>query len=184
MDDRELVINAKKDIRNFNFLYEKYVSKLYSYCYSRVGFNKELTEDITSDTFVKAIEKFDSFVYQGKPFIVWLYTIAHNLIVDHYRKSKEVAFADSEEIYFKEEEIDYLENLSEEETSQMILKHTKNLPDELRNIFSLKHTEDLTFKEIAKMVGKEEGAIKMQYYRGLELLKKNILDAKDLLQNN
>ena len=76
--DLQLIQAARADLDNFKLLYEKYVKAVFRYTYNRSGRKKELAEDITSETFVKAIEKFHTFDYKNKPFVTWLYTIAHN----------------------------------------------------------------------------------------------------------
>lgn len=174
-EDKQLIEDAKADLDNFKFLYKKYVKAVFGYCYHRLGKNKDISEDITSETFVKAIDKFSSFEYQEKPFVVWLYTIAHNLIVDYYRSKKEHNISlDSMVIPPSDQAEGILERLSREELAQRIDAKKRQLPDELANIFTLRHTEELTFAEIAKLLGRTEGAVKMQYYRGLELLKRLI----------
>lgn len=171
-EEKQLIESAKQDLGNFKHLYDKYVKAVYRYCYYRLGKNKEVAEDITSETFVKAIEKFHMFTYRNKPFVVWLYTIAHNLIVDHYRSKKErnVSF-DNLVIPPAEEADEIIDELSREDLKERISAKTSMLPDDLNHLFTLRHTEGLTFPEIAKLLGKSEGAVKMKYYRGLDFLK-------------
>ena len=175
-DEKAIIEEAKKDLSHFKVLYNRYIKAVYRYCYQRLGKNRELAEDITSETFVKAIDKFHTFKYKEKPFVVWLYTIAHNLIVDHYRSKKEKNISlDSLLIQPPDNSEEILNKLSKEELIEKINKKTSELPDEIANIFTLRHTENLSFAEIAKLVGKTEGAVKMQYYRGIKYLKKLIL---------
>lgn len=175
--DKKLIDKAKEDISNFTPLYKKYRKAVFRYVYNRVSRKKELAEDITSETFVKAIDNFDSFKFRNKPFVVWLYTIAHNLIVDYFRSKKERNISlDNLPIPPKDISEDQILKLSREELKEQIKQVSPKLSDELNNIFTLKHTEDLTFSEIAQLIGKTEGAVKMQYYRGLEKL-------KDLIEN-
>lgn len=172
MNDQALIQAAKTDISAFTPLYEKYVKVLFRYCYYRSGRNKELAEDITSETFVKAIEKFHTFEYRKKPFVVWLYSIAHNLIIDHYRSKKERNVSlDAMLIPPMDDAEEIIDSLSQDEIQQTVSRHINKLPDELKNIFTLKHTEELTFAQIGNLIGKTEGAVKMQYYRGIETLK-------------
>jgi RNA polymerase sigma-70 factor (ECF subfamily) len=172
VEEQNLIKMAKEDIDNFKVLYKKYSQKLYRYCFYRLGKNKEMTEDIVSETFVKAIEKFGTFEFANKPFIVWLYTIAHNLIIDLYRDKKEGNVSlDALPIPPKEESTEIIEKLSMEELIDKIDKKSKDLPDIVRNIFTLRHTEDLTFAQIGNLLGLSEGAVKMRYYRGIEALK-------------
>jgi len=174
--DENLIKAAKEDLSNFKMLYEKYVKAVFRYCYKRLGNNRELAEDITSETFVKAIEKFDTYTYRNKSFVAWLYTISHNLIVDYYRDKKERNISLDELPQFsKKEEETILSKLSEEEVKEEVVEKAKNLSDSLQNIFTLRLTEDLTFAQIAKMVGGTEGSVKMKYYRGIKSIRRKIL---------
>lgn len=171
-NDKQLITKAKQDISNFKALYQKYVSDIYRYCYYRLYKNQDIAEDITSETFVKAIEKFDTYEYANKPFVVWLYAIAHNLIVDHYRSKKEGNISlDSLVIPPADETEEILDTMTKDDIKAQIQESITKLPHDLQNIFTLKHVEDLTFAQIGKLLGKSEGAIKMQYYRGLDALK-------------
>jgi len=180
ISDKELIKAAKTDLSNFKLLYRKYLKAVFRYCYSRVGKNRDLAEDITSETFVKAIEKFDNYQYQSKPFVVWLYTIAHNLIVDYYRSRKErnISF-DSMVVQPAEEGVDITDELSREDLINQINEIAKDLPEELNHLFTLRFTEDLTFGEIGQLLDKSEASVKMQFYRGLDLLRKLITERKE-----
>ena len=169
--EEEIIRETKEDLSGFAVLYEKYFKAVYRYCYKRVGLNKSLAEDITSETFVKAIENFDKFDYRGKPFVAWLYQIAHNLIVDYFRSKKEQNVSlDTLAIPPAEDKESLLSTLSKDELKRKIKDNLGKLPDEVRNLFTLKLTEDLTFKQIARTLDDTEGAVKMRYYRGIKLL--------------
>ncbi len=176
ISDKNLIEAAKEDIANFKPLYEKYLKAVYRYCYNRLGRNKELAEDITSETFVKAIEKFQTFMYRNISFVAWLYTIAHNLIVDYYRDKGErnVSIEDVPQ-FDKSKAEDVLVKLSKEEMKEEVIGKAAELSDEMQNIFTLRHTEDLTFSQIAKLVGGTEGSIKMKYYRGIRKIQNMII---------
>jgi len=170
--DKQLILDTQRDLKNFTFLYEKYVKAVFRYAYNRSGRNREIAEDITSETFVKAIEKFQTFNFRDKPFVTWLYTIAHNLIVDHYRskRSQNISF-DSLNVQPSEQSDEIIDTLSKDELKRIVQDKAKELPDDVRNIFTLRYTESLTFGQVAKLLGKSEGSVKMKYYRGLDLLK-------------
>lgn len=171
-DDKQLVENAKRDISDFTPLYEKYVDTIYRYCYNRVNRNKDLAEDLTSEVFMKAIDNFDSFAYEGKPFVTWLYRISHNLIVDHFKakKNQNISF-DSLLVNPPDESDSIINELSKEELIGHIKDSMEELPEKVREIIALKHVEDYTFKQIGDVLGKSESAVKMQYYRSLDIVK-------------
>jgi len=178
-DDKKLVEAAKADISNFKLLYEKYFKAVFRYAYNRLGRNRELAEDITSETFVKAIDKFHTYRYQNKPFVVWLYTIAHNLIINHYRSKEENKLSlDSSRVISVEDADEMIDKLSREELKEKIKEKVSELPDDLNNIFSLRHTEELTFAQIGKLLGEKEQTVKMRYYRGIQSLKDLVVNDK------
>jgi len=174
LPDKELISLCKKNLSYFAYLYKRYLNSVYKYCFFRVGQNKEIAEDITSEVFVKAVENFNSFEYKNKPFVVWLYSIAHNLICDHFRSKKENLLSVDAFPIEPDEKYDYLEDLSKEELINLIKNNLKNLPEEALHILTLRYSEELSFKEIASLLGKEEGAVKMKFYRSLLILKEII----------
>ena len=71
----------------FQTLYWRFKDKIYNYFYYRTGFNKSVAEDLTSTVFLSALEHFDSYD-KSRPFQPWIFRIAHNLLVNHYRQTK------------------------------------------------------------------------------------------------
>src|SRR5512143_928720 len=85
----ELVLLAKGgDAEAFGHLYETYLDRIYRYIYFRVT-DEQTAEDLISQVFTKAWENLDRYQPSGRPFIAWLYTIAHNTVIDHYRTRKD-----------------------------------------------------------------------------------------------
>ena len=80
--EKQLVEQAKESLQAFDALYEHYLPKIYAYILNRVA-NKEVAEDVTSKTFIKAMTKIQSFDYKGYTFGAWLYKIAQNNIIDY-----------------------------------------------------------------------------------------------------
>lgn len=88
MDERELVEKAKKDKKYFEKLYEMYFDKIYSYIYYRT-FNHLITEDLTSETFIKVLRSLDRFEWkENGSFSAWIFRIAQNVVNDYYRNKK------------------------------------------------------------------------------------------------
>src|SRR5579883_2407674 len=79
-----LVEAAKQDSHAFALLYDRYVERVYRYCYRRLGSHAD-AEDTTSQTFHRALEAIASYEVRGAPFEAWLFRIAHNLVVDRSR---------------------------------------------------------------------------------------------------
>ena len=175
--EAELIKLCKKDVRHFSVIYETYVDRLYSYCLLRCNRNEERAMDIVSDTFTKAIENIDRYNFTGRPFIAWLYTIAHNLIIDQY-KQKQTFSIDELEIEPKEETEEQLDQLADQELKEIIKELIKELPDDIQDLLNLRNDQDLSFAQIADLIGESEGAVKMRYYRTVEFLKKKLTTEK------
>src|SRR5512143_1505675 len=89
-DEAVLAHQAKSgDTEAFTQLYDAYVERIYRYVYFRVS-DDTATEDLVSQVFLKAWQNLDRYKIGGSPFIAWLYTIARNLVIDHYRSHREM----------------------------------------------------------------------------------------------
>lgn len=158
----------------FGKLYELYVDRLYRYCFFRVGNNRELAEDLVQSSFIKAWEKIDTFG-KGLPagrqgsFQAWLYTITRNTLVDHIRSDKQNVSIDET---FADEKQELEEHVHKKMEVEKVMKAVKYLTDEQQELIILKFIEDLSNKEIAKILGKKEDAIRAMQYRALQELRK------------
>src|SRR5512136_1892925 len=90
MDRQSELVNQAKagEAEAFGHLYEIYLDRIYRYIYFRVT-DEQTAEDLISQVFTKAWENLDRYQPNGRPFIAWLYTIAHNTVIDHYRTRKD-----------------------------------------------------------------------------------------------
>ncbi|MBI9102648.1 MAG: sigma-70 family RNA polymerase sigma factor [Spirochaetales bacterium] len=156
----------------FGELYEKYFDKIYNYLYYRT-LHKETAEDLTSRTFMKSLEKLSTYSSEKGAFSTWLYRIAGNLLVDHFRTSG------------RTETISAVWDLPSEEEEFVIDIHNKlyweklkpvldSLPTEKREIVIMRIWDDLSFGEIAEITGKSVGACKMGFARTLKNLKDSV----------
>lgn len=172
--EQEIVVRAQRDPVSFAPLYDHYFQKIYSYVYYRVH-NTQLTEDLVAETFYKALANIDKFKWQERSFACWLYTIARNQVVDHYRKQEPVllddaAVSDLVAPAKEDPEAKTLENCTYEELLAAI--HTLS-PDQ-QDVLLLRFREGLRLKEIATIMGKNEGAIKSLLFRGLKSLRRRL----------
>lgn len=151
----------------FGRLYEVYLDRLYRYIFYRVGNNRELAEDLVQSVFVKAWEKLDTF--QKGSFQAWLYTITKHNIIDYIRAQKKQISLD-ETIADEKEAIE--EGVHKKLEMQRIQHALKFLTVEQREIIILKFVEELPNQEIAKIVNKNETAIRALQYRALKELRK------------
>jgi RNA polymerase sigma factor (sigma-70 family) len=163
--EQNVIKSCREDLTNFTEVYNAYVKDVYRYAYSRLN-NQTESEDITSETFLKALEKLETFQIQdGKSIKCWLFTIARNLIFDKYRKKETVEFNDEITAYSDE---NILEKAVNRDMISRVEHFIKQFNPPVPEIIQLRIWEELSFDEISIVMGKPVGAIKMAYYRALE----------------
>ncbi len=141
----------------FEILLSRYKSKVYSYIYLIVR-NKELTEDIFQDTFIKAIATIQQgrYVESGK-FLGWVNRIAHNLIIDYFRREKNENTFSADSVDYdivnnaKLSEKSVEDTLSNEQVLSDVVRLIDYLPASQQNVIRMRFFEDLSFKEIAEI---------------------------------
>ena len=156
MTDEELVVlYAQGDNTAFDVLLNRHKSSIHSYIYFIVR-NKELTEDIFQETFVKVIMtiKQGRYTENGK-FKAWITRIAHNLIIDNFRQERSENTVSNDEV-----EVDLFNNIKlcdgtieDNIVRHQVLSDVKHLPDSQREVLEMRYYQDLSFKEIADITG-------------------------------
>jgi RNA polymerase sigma-70 factor, ECF subfamily len=171
---RELVARGQQGDRDaLEELYLIHFDRIYSYLHVSVG-NRHDAEDLTTQTFLKMLEKIGSFKWQSAPFSAWLFRIAHNLAMDHFRSRRR---------WQPEEEVP--EPPGDEEPSaelvamqsigrESMLKLIERLSPEQQQVLTLKFVFNLPNAEVAAILDKTEGAIKSLQHRALVSLQKQI----------
>ena len=139
-------------------LINRHQSKIYGFIYSKVN-DRDLSDDIFQDTFIKVIKtlKTKSYNEEGK-FLPWVMRIAHNLVVDHFRKAKKMPFQRETEEYSI---FNYMTDNAPTIESQMITEQVEvdltrlldELPDDQKEVLVMRMYQDLSFKEIAELTG-------------------------------
>ena len=164
MNEEEIVARIKDgDEDAFRELYDHYGRLVYRYVHTRVG-NTQDAEDLTSETFIRAWKSFSNFKWQGKPVGAWLMRIAHNLIVDKYRKKRDVVswapwLTKTEEPRFAQ--IDQQDQLRQ---GLAELSHDQQV------ILYLRFFEGYKLVEIAEYIGKTPNAVRVAQHRALNKL--------------
>ncbi|MFC1418337.1 ECF subfamily RNA polymerase sigma factor, BldN family [Streptacidiphilus cavernicola] len=154
----------------FGRLYDHYSDTVYRYIYYRVG-SKATAEDLTSETFLRALRRIGTFTWQGRDFGAWLVTIARNLVADHFKSSRfrlEVTtgeMLDSNECERSPED-SVLESLS----NAALLDAVHRLNPQQQECVRLRFLQGLSVAETARIMGKNEGAIKTLQYRAVRTL--------------
>ncbi|GLW69903.1 hypothetical protein Kpho02_22020 [Kitasatospora phosalacinea] len=167
----ELVERAQNgESEAFGRLYDHYADTVYRYIYYRVG-SRATAEDLTSETFLRALRRIGTFTWQGRDFGAWLVTIARNLVADHFKSSRfrlEVTtgeMLDSNECERSPEE-SVLESLS----NAALLDAVRRLNPQQQECVTLRFLQGLSVAETARIMGKNEGAIKTLQYRAVRTL--------------
>ncbi len=152
----------------FGALYDRYFEKIYRFIYYKT-FSKENAEDITSDVFHKAYERFHTFDSSKGTFSQWIYRIARNAVIDHYRTVKKtVPIEDAFDLGEEDRTI-------EEHDALIALGRVREFMETLtprqREIITLRVWEELSYKEIAERLETTEDAAKMAFSRAMKELR-------------
>jgi RNA polymerase sigma-70 factor (ECF subfamily) len=169
------------DSEAFGELYDRYVDVVYRYIYYRVS-NATLAEDLTSETFLRALRRISSYTWQGRDFGAWLVTIARNLIADHFKSGRyrmEVATSDLVEAGADRSQDGPENEVLTSITNEALLEAVKRLNPEQQECVSLRFLQGMSVAETAAIMGKNEGAIKALQYRAVKSLSR--LLPEDLL---
>ena len=173
-DEESLVQRAKqRDQKALTQLYERYFDGIYRYVALRIG-DKVEAEDMTQQVFLKALQSISSFKWRGIPFSAWLYRIAHNQVVDYLRKSKKrPATLFDESLPSSDNNPQLLTEHSLE--IEQLLSATRRLTEAQREVISLRFAGELSTAQVAKIMGKSEGAIKALQHSAIVSLRKVLL---------
>lgn len=170
-DERSLVSRAQKGGEEaFAQLYEEYFNKIYRYIVIRIGDAME-AEDITQQVFLKALQSIGSFKWRGIPFSAWLYRIAHNQVVDHLRKTKRRITVPIDEVTVAVESNPQQE-VEQKFDLQQLTAAIQRLTEAQRAVISLRFTSELSTAEVAKTLGKSQGAIKALQHSAIVALRR------------
>lgn len=154
---------------SFAPIYNKYYDEIFGFVYKRVA-DEDMTADVTSMVFYKALYKLEKFKFKGLPFSAWLYRIAINEVNQHFRKQKkETRFISIDEVqvgsFFESLEI----AVNKEERIIELLEVIK--PTELE-LIELRFFEEYSYREIGQVLGLSETNAKTKTFRVLKKLKK------------
>lgn len=173
-EDVRLVAAAQRRRVKFVALYDKYFSRIYRYIVRRVGVQQE-AEDLTSLVFIEAMESLENYREQGS-FAGWLFSIARRKVVDHYRRSDGEILLEITEGDDLASMVGTLESwVIHNERLHRLAQELQILTPEKQEVLTLRFFAGLKYKEIASVLAKSEGAVKMIAYRTLDELKGRML---------
>jgi RNA polymerase sigma-70 factor, ECF subfamily len=168
------------DADAFGLIYDRYMDTVFRFIYFRVG-NRPLAEDLTSDTFLRALKRIGSFTWQGRDLGAWLVTIARNLVADHFKSGRYRLEVTTGDVLDAEQAdrgpegspelavVDHITNVA-------LLAAVKQLNPEQQECIVLRFLHGFSVAETAQAMGKNEGAIKALQYRAVRALQRLLPD--------
>jgi RNA polymerase sigma-70 factor, ECF subfamily len=165
---RNLVKKAKgRDPDSFGKLYDEYVDQIFRYVYYKVG-NFAESQDLTGQTFLKAFENIDSYEQRDVAFSSWLYRIAHNLLVDYFRReSKRENVPIEDQPPTPSTRGNPVETVLADLDSERLYRALNKLTHNQREVLVLKFIDNMSNNQVAEIMGISVGAVKSTQKRGL-----------------
>jgi RNA polymerase sigma-70 factor (ECF subfamily) len=159
-DEESLVRRAKEhDEAALTQLYEENFDKIYRYIVLKIGDRTE-AEDMTQQVFLKAFKSISGYRPKGSPFSSWLFRIAHNQVVDHWRKKSKRPTVPLEETFIGSSSSNPSSETERKMDIENLVAATKQLTSLQREVVSLRFAGGLSVAQVASLMGKSEGAIK------------------------
>ena len=168
--DGDLIQRAKQgDQKALIDIYNRYQPSVFTYIFYKVS-DQEIAEDLTAEVFTRMLANLSRYTPRGKPILAWLYTIARNLVIDHYRQNKSASH-----LPLMEDLVDGDNNhpvkLTEDRLAHECLSRVlKHLTEEQRQVILLRFIENREVSELAEILGKNERAIRSLQHRALVAL--------------
>jgi RNA polymerase sigma-70 factor (ECF subfamily) len=158
----------------FGVLYERYVDVVYRYIYYRVG-SHHTAQDLTSETFVRALRRLDGFTWTGRDIAAWFITIARNIVLDHVKSSRYRLEVSTGELLDGDErapspEQDVLARLRDEQLVEAI----RRLKPDQQECLALRFLQGLSLAETAQAMGRTAGAVKQLQLRAVRALHREL----------
>lgn len=176
-DESALVCEARSNPDAFDILYRRHLPPIYRYLRAR-SIDDHAAADLTQQVFLRAYEALPRYQERGLPFAAWLFRIARNAAVDQRRKEHPALDWDGlpEALRGADEEADPEVGALRRDEMDRLSHLLKRLSAEQRELLALRFAGELTYREIAAVVGKREGTVKKQIHRLLQSLKEQFAD--------
>lgn len=155
---------------SFEHRYMEFIDKVYWYILRKVR-NSHEAEDLASQTFLKAYQSYATLTDQDK-FAPWIFKIAHNLSMDYFRRTKQDLSEDLDKL--PSDHADPMSNVISNELSKKIQFEIKSLSKEEQDLLDLRFIGELTFREIAGVLRRNESSVKKDYYKLIRLLRSRL----------
>ncbi len=174
----DLVTRAQGgDAEAIGQLYDQHHEALFRYVWARVG-ERPLAEDLTGEVFMRMLNALPRYRAAAAPFRAWLYQIASNLLVDHYRKMSRQSLAPLHEAERNSAGLNDVTALVEQQlTLERVHQALARLDETQREVVTLRFLSGLSLQEVASALGKTENAVKALQHRGLMALREMLMEA-------
>lgn len=168
-DEPAILRQAQRDPTAFAPIYERYVGRIYGYCLRHLSEPAE-AEDLTSQIFTQVLRSLSN--YRGGSVQAWLFRIAHNALMSHFRKNRTrsslpISLSEQSESTAQAA----IANVIETERQNRLRQATAALPLEQRELLALRVDGDLSAREIGQIIGKREGAVRVALHRIMQQLR-------------
>lgn len=171
ISEKQVIEAAKKNPARFAPLYNKYYKPIFIFVFKKVR-EEELTADLTSRVFLKALLNIEKYQDRGYPFSSWLYKIASNEVNMHFRKANKKLEVELNEGDLKVLMDEINLSASQDEQLEIVIKALNELPLDQSELIDLRFFEQRSFREIGEIIGVSEGNAKIKVYRAIDKLKK------------
>jgi RNA polymerase sigma-70 factor (ECF subfamily) len=168
-EEHRLILAAQRDRAAFAPLYERYVDQIFAYVYTLTK-DRELSEDVTAATFAKAIEELPRFEWRGVPYSAWLYRVASNGVARAKRRPGWIELDSA----VASDEPTPLDAALAADRADLVRTAVASLPEDQRQAVVLRFAGDLRNREIAEIMNRSEGAVKLLTFRALTTLRKRL----------
>lgn len=170
--ESRLIERAKAyDEEALSELYQRHADLIFRYIFYRVG-DRAVAEDLVGDVFVRALEDLPAYQVTGVPFQAWLYRIAHARVVDHYRRQQVRRAAPLDEQLPAGEKADPDHLAGDRDEARRAWAALGHLTDEQQQVIALRFLAGFSLAEVARAIGKTEGAVKALQHRALASLRR------------
>jgi RNA polymerase sigma-70 factor (ECF subfamily) len=173
-DEARLIQLAKQgNAEAFGVLYDRHYDAVYRYSYYRVS-DATMAQDLTSEVFVRMVDKLDTYRVKGRPLLAWLYTIARNLITDMHRQKEKAMQVPLEEATTigQDGRQELARGVDQQLQADCLASALEHLTEEQRQVILLRFMEDYRNGQVARILDKSEGAIKALQHRALKSLRR------------
>lgn len=169
-DESQVIQRARQgDAAACAMLYDRHYDAVYRYCYYHVG-DVNSAQDLTSEVFVRMVKNLDRFDERGRPFLAWLYAIARNLVADSFRRNEHTQVELHEGLALSDES--FAHGVERRLMAQDLAAALRYLTEEQRQVILFKFVQDYDTAQVARLMGKSQGAIKSLQHRALAALRR------------